>query len=187
MSIVSDALKKAHEKNEKTRKDRSAVPIPIVDSVSSHKPVSGVHAKWIALAVILLVSTLGLGYLSLSESRSYTMKSRASVEDIERLKADIEEDEVRPNASESVPSVKASKGEEVETIGQVEEEVPKAGLDLGNFHLSGIVFGAGRPFAVINKKILEKGDSIGDAEIVQIERESVTLLIDEEEFTLKLK
>jgi hypothetical protein len=54
--------------------------------------------------------------------------------------------------------------------------------------LSGIVYGAGKPAAIINNKILEEGASIRGAKIVKIHNNSVEMLdeVTGQDFVLKL-
>lgn len=44
-----------------------------------------------------------------------------------------------------------------------------------DLHLSAIIYGEGRGLAIINNKILRKGDQVGDREIVDILRDRVVL------------
>ena len=55
------------------------------------------------------------------------------------------------------------------------------------YTLNGIVFDKESPYVVINDTIMKRGDRIGAAELISIEKNKVTLLSGDKEITLELK
>lgn len=62
--------------------------------------------------------------------------------------------------------------------------VPVQAKPLPNFNVQGLVWGGVLPQAIINNKVVKKGDVLGEAKIVEIGKEGVTILFDNKEYTL---
>lgn len=58
---------------------------------------------------------------------------------------------------------------------------------LPHLTLNGIIGGTGEPLAIINNKILKKGDSIYGARLIYIAKDKVTLSYRDREFTLEME
>lgn len=70
----------------------------------------------------------------------------------------------------------------------IEEETgtaPAVEIDLSNFHVQGMVWNTNKPQAVINNNVVEKGDMIDGAEILEIRRDGVYVLFDGRQYILK--
>jgi hypothetical protein len=63
----------------------------------------------------------------------------------------------------------------------VVQEQPK---ELPNFTVQGLVWGGVFPQAIINDQVVKKGDVLGDAKIVEIGKEGVTVLFGNKEYVL---
>ena len=59
--------------------------------------------------------------------------------------------------------------------------------DLPALKLNGIVYDNERPYAIVNNKVLSKGDMIDGAKLIEINRESVKFVFNDEEFEISSK
>lgn len=60
-------------------------------------------------------------------------------------------------------------------------------IDLGGLAIKGIVYFKESPVAIINDELVEKGESIGDYLVLEIEEKRVILKKGDQEFILKLE
>jgi len=60
-------------------------------------------------------------------------------------------------------------------------------VDLGGLNLRGIIYSEKDPVAIINGEVVERGDSIGEYLVLEIERKKVILKKGDQEFILKLE
>jgi len=185
MSIISDALKKAQEQSKKCKGEEVIAPSP---------PETGRHRKnkvrvLSVIRVLFLVAFMsGLVFIG----RVYkpeidrvlsglTTKIRQSTVEPARLKAGGPADETVAQVEAPVVEAASRPPATEPKVYTVPKAPPKP------YTLSGIVFDKASPYAVINDTILKKGDCIGAAELISIEKNKVTLLSGDKEITLKLK
>ena len=71
----------------------------------------------------------------------------------------------------------------IEFVAVVEEKK----FDVSAYKLSGVVWGAYAPRAVINGKIYSVGDILDEGEIVKIGKEGVTILFNEKKYYIRTK
>jgi len=71
----------------------------------------------------------------------------------------------------------------IEFVAVVEEKK----IDVSVYKLSGVVWGAYAPRAVINGKIYSVGDILDEGEIVKIGKEGVTILFNEKKYYIRTK
>lgn len=64
---------------------------------------------------------------------------------------------------------------------------PAKYVRLPNLTLDGIVEGRGEPMAIINARIVKVGDNLQGASVVRINKESVLLVYEGQEFLLRIK
>lgn len=172
MSIINDALKKAQEQNTRFK----SKGISSYSVAKQHKPQSYIQKKVIAFisTLFLMTLTLGVSWLIIGTIKNLSMPPVAVVPEIH----EPPEDQINTEPQDPSPIADvANKGILYQKAKPVSE----------TFVLSGIVFGDGNPFAVINDKIVEEGDRIDEAKVVRIEKNRVTLHLEGEKITLTLK
>lgn len=166
MSIINEALKKAGE----ARKDFPE-PEPLV-SEPQPEPKVGRKKKSNKRLIILGISSL-MGCVLLFSF--FLVKKPLIGEKIEKQsipEVSFEEEVIFPAPKQKEGSVK-------ETVIQ-EEKSP-------SLFLTGIIRGYGRPVAIIDEKIVEEGDFIGGARVVEIGQGEVRLNFEGEDLLLTLK
>ncbi|MDD5005971.1 MAG: hypothetical protein PHS93_05665 [Candidatus Omnitrophica bacterium] len=87
-----------------------------------------------------------------------------------------------------LPEVKVEPQPEVETV--VEQPVviePEVTFNTSGYKLSGLIWGSDKPKVIINNKIYGIGDKLDGAQITKIEKEGITLVFDDKEYTIALK
>ncbi len=70
--------------------------------------------------------------------------------------------------------------------GAAEHKTKYSPNTIQSWHLAGILYNANNPHAVINSKIVKKGDSIEGAEIIKINKDRVILSKNGSKFTLSI-
>jgi len=177
MSIISDALKKAQEQSKWHKGEEAITPSP---------PETGRHRKnkvrfLSVIRVLFLVAFMsGLVFIG----RVYKPEIGRV---LGALTTKIRQGTIEP-ADEKVAQVKAPLAETVSTPHAIDPKTyTMTKIPPKPYTLSGIVFDKASPYAVINDTVLEKGDRIGEAELISIEKNKVTLLSGDKEITLKLK
>lgn len=167
MSIILEALNKA-----------SAKKAPVIESAAASAPVpknnevndGGFNLSRTMLMAAAAIVTVGLvAFLTLPQSG--TQNGTAEI----KTKSAAE-------GYSTVPLPVSSKQEET-PIGSFMTKLSNPRLTL-----SGVVYGAGKPAAIIENKILEEGASIKGARIVKIHNSSVEMLdeVTGQGFVLKL-
>lgn len=165
MSIINEALKKAGE----ARKDFPE-PEPLV-SEPQPEPKVGRKKKSNKRLIILGISSL-MGCVLLFIF--FLVKKPLIGEKIEKQSI--------PEVIFSAPKQKEDSAKETviqETVIQ-EEKAP-------SLFLTGIIQGYGRPAAIINERIVEEGDFIRGARVIEIGQGEVRLNFEGEDFLLTLK
>jgi len=172
MSIISDALKKAQEQNAQF-KSKGSSPY---SAARQHKPQSYIQKKITVFigTLFLMTLTLAVSWLILGTIMNLSMPPVAVVPEIQQPPEG--QINVEPRDPSPIANI-ANKGILYKRATPVSE----------TFILNGIVFGDGKPFAVINDKIVEEGDRIAEAKVVRIEKNRVTLHLEGEKVTLTLK
>jgi hypothetical protein len=61
---------------------------------------------------------------------------------------------------------------------------PEPDKMLPNFTVQGVVWGGVFPQAIINNQVVKKGDMLGEAKVIEIGKEGVTVLFANQEYTL---
>ncbi|PIU41307.1 MAG: hypothetical protein COS99_06320 [Candidatus Omnitrophica bacterium CG07_land_8_20_14_0_80_42_15] len=180
MSIISEALRKAHEINSQSKRKEPGKPNLLGPAIEPGTPTPKIKANknisYLATLVIILILLTFAGFVIL--------KSRSS--GVNKQAATIAYDAAVKNTENNTDTVRIKE----EPAAPIIENKPAAKKDFNYeaFDLSGIVFGGGkRSFAVINNDILEEGDMVGDAKIIRIEKNKVTLLFNNSEIVLNLK
>ena len=176
MSIINEALKKAGE----ARKDFPE-PEPLV---SEPQPEPKVERK-IRLnkrLIILGISSL-MGCVLLFSF--FLVKKPLIGEKIEKQsipKVSFEEEVIFPAPKQKEDSAKETVIQETVIQESVIQEEKSPSL-----FLTGIIQGYGRPAAIINERIVEEGDFIGGARVIEIGQGEVRLNFEGEDFLLTLK
>ena len=176
MSIINEALKKAGE----ARKDFPE-PEPLV-SEPQPEPKVGRKKKSNKRIIILGISSL-MGCVLLFSF--FLVKKPLIGEKIEKQsipKVSFEEEVIFPAPKPKEDSVKGFRGQTLRTDNIEEGSDPASSL-----FLTGIIQGYGRPAAIIDEKIVEEGDFIGGARVVEIGQGEVRLNFEGEDFLLTLK
>jgi len=172
MSIINDALKKAQDQNAQF-KSKGIFPYSVA---KHHKPQSYIQKKVTAFigTLFLMTLTLAVSWLIIGTIMNLSMPPVVVTPEIqEPPEGQISTEPQDPSPTANI----ANKGILYQRAKPVSE----------TFVLSGIVFGGGNPFAVINDKIVEEGDRIAEAKVVRIEKNRVTLHFEGEKITLTLK
>jgi hypothetical protein len=179
MSIINEALKKAQQENKEldVAKPAPAKPDTDLNSLKSAAP-------------------------ALSMSRNRTLRKKSDIKEIVVIALILGGATAvffikgfwkGPKAT-TVPAVTAT----VPAQGTAAPETPAAAVtpavsaknDLSTpssrpeLKLSGIVYDSERPYAIVNDRVLSKGDSIAGATLVEINRDSVRFSFGGEEFEL---
>jgi hypothetical protein len=173
MSIISDALKKAQSK-----RGQGAKTPPLADTLPVEKATPKprnhrlriVHISVILACIIAMVFIFGptkeiMTYLN---ARFYALRQQPA--------GTVERTDVGGgNVATAIAPARV----------QATQPVPSRSS--GAFNLSGIVFGAGEPFAVIDNQIVVEGDAVSGWKVITIEQNRVMLLSGNEQLTLTLK
>lgn len=80
--------------------------------------------------------------------------------------------------------IKAEEPKEEIIVEQPVIEEPVAAFDVSIYKLNGLIWGASKPQAIINNEIYGTGDKLGGAEITKIDKNGVTLIFDNKEYTI---
>lgn len=167
MSIINDALKKAQLHNQqfkKTNKDTEVV------SVKSDTYLQGTKTPWVAVLIIVSIFALiFIRFRPTTQTVTYSNKNK--------------ETKLPITTDYKIPKIFRGK----QDINSHLTNGPEQFSNTPSFELSGIVFGAGQVYAIINDKILEVGDKIGQAKIVRIEKDKVILSSNNQQITLTLR
>jgi hypothetical protein len=167
MSIISDALKKAQEENKNLKEVDEAVKTVSVEKAEPKK-----KNKSLILAVLLMILSSVITFV--------LMQSREDIDIVSSGDNIVLTKEIERASPPGPVSSQAPLPKKQSTTRRRE-------LSSLAFELSGIVYGSGRPYAIINDTVFEKGDSIGGGKITGIEKNKVTILVSGEEVTLSLK
>lgn len=168
MSIINEALKKAQKETGAIKEGKPTPQIQHYESGPSNKIKTKIRLSVVLaiLAACFLSPTLiiGLSLLGKSGKPSYTPETTI-VSEVPKIET--------KNAS-TEPRIDASAYRSTYVMPST-------------FELSGIVLGAGKPFAVINNRIVEIGDEIAGHKVFNIEKDKVMLRKGDEEITLDLR
>ena len=174
MSIINDALKKASQEKvagpevaeERIVEPRKYAGKPAVEPKVAKK---GANKRLIISSGIIGLVGFGL-FLSFLLIRE------------QRLKAKLEQ--VIP--SRAISEQTAALPRQV-TKGVVTRKTIATAQKAPSLHLTGIVRGHGEPYAFINGKIVEEGDTVGGAKVIEIRQKEVRLDFEGEDLLLTLK
>lgn len=181
MSIINEALKKAQETNQQrvnVAADRAPAPnagAPSNTQISPLPAVSRPDFKWSGQAKRFLPVLITVIIISgaLVYSKSFFRKISPAAN-------------LLPVSSPSAPA-------KAEPIKEETRQTSAPGLpakntpDLPNLNLTGIVYDNERPYAIVNNKVMSKGDMIDGATLIEINRESVKFVFNDKEFELSSK
>ncbi len=173
MSIINDALKKASQEKvagpeaaeEKIVEPRKYAGKPAVEPKVAKK---GANKRLIISSGI--IGLVGFGLLMAYLARESTVRGKLA--EIVSSRSISEETAVLPPQEAKDAFIK-------ESI----VPIPKA----PSLHLTGIVRGHGEPYAFINGKIVEEGDAVGGAKVIEIRQKEVRLDFEGEALLLTLK
>jgi hypothetical protein len=167
MSIINDALKKAQEKNK--AEDIVTGPAPIAQPASPPTPAhrqsykAPADAKRLIPALIsLIVIATGVVFF-----RSFSRKTAPD--------AGLFLAPASPIAEPVSPAVSAP---------AVPMPAPLNAQGFPVLKLNGIVYDSERPYAIVNNKVLSKGDAVEGATLTEIEQEKVKFVFNGREFEL---
>jgi hypothetical protein len=73
--------------------------------------------------------------------------------------------------------------EKIESVEEVLKE-PEKVFDVSPYKLNGLLWGSGDPKAIINNEIYGVGDRLAEAEITKIDKYGVTLIFNNQEYTI---
>ena len=176
MSIINEALKKAQEANRQQQANAAGrVSEPSEDILLKTK-ISQLPAaprrnlklparvKWFAPALIAVVIIV-TGQIFLKK----IFRTTSPVANLLLTPAHIPE--TTPSSSPSAAPAPISQNAQ----------------DLPALMLTGIVYDNEKPYAIVNNKVLSKGDMIDGAMLIEINRESVKFVFNDEEFELSSK
>lgn len=183
MSIILEALKKVNKRevdvNAEMTKDISR---PELKSPEVQTPkTDDLHLSRPAFIVAVTILCAGLLFSFIFKERDYSAKKP--------LKSKIETHNLKPTAAANLavegytpPQPIPKRGPAPVTIFNLKPLNPK-------IRLSGIVYGFGKPTAIIEDKIVEEGQSIKGAKVVKIYSDHVELLNESsgEIFVLKVR
>jgi hypothetical protein len=157
MSIIADALKRAQKRKEEEKAKQSAEQIP---SSEEKKPL--IEPKTIAIGAIALVVGLIAVFVLIRPKKVPPPPQPKTY----KVKV-------------PVPSAEPVKGEEF---------VAEKEIELPYLKIGGIMYEPdAESYAVINDKIVAIGDEIEGATVIDIEKEVVTLRLDNHEFEVRIK
>lgn len=159
MSTIIDALKKA-QKEEAIRQERNADRVVWVSTESGNKWFLPVGAGFL-FAVLVLMTV----WLFFSDSPEETRMTQAQ------------------NQTGLQPKIKTEKN----TVIREKALLPEGKPINRNLVLSGIVWDAREPIALINSSSLKIGDSISGSRVVSISQDEVELSSQGETWTLSLE
>jgi hypothetical protein len=174
MSIISDALKKVSEqrRNAARLRDEDLKRIFISDT----KRIKSKKTRWSVLSSVGTILIVGFAIAAFLYNAQFSPPAIYSA--IPSL---------RPApALESPPRVTPAKEAPKRMVSSAPIESVETEL-LPVFTLNGIIEGGGESLAMINNNILRKGDFFQGAQIIDIAQNSVTLLYQDKEITLRIK
>jgi len=168
MSIILEALNKASVKKAPVV-ESTPVPVPSPENNEVHDRDFNLSRTMLMAAAAIV--TVGLvAFLTLPQSGTQNVTAETKTKSV-------------AEGYSTVPLPVSSK-QEATPIGSFMTKLSNPRLTL-----SGIVYGAGKPAAIIENKILEEGASIKGAKIVKIHNNSVEMLdeVSGQAFVLKLE
>jgi len=181
VSIIAEALKKIERRRmSATTMSKSDTPVPLPSgqeavAIKREPSRAPTRHRELAATVIALASVAGLALFSLN----YFTKPKATF-------AQRPQQPPLQGASPALPERPASAKSAAPTQGSV-LSLPILTKKDAELALNGIVYGQGEPVAIINNKVMWKGDSIQGAAIEEITPTSVTLLKSGRKILLELK
>jgi hypothetical protein len=173
MSIINEALRKAHETkgpqekpgifsherdSKKVALDRAAAKVGMRNISKEARPVN-----WFAYIVILVIVVGGVAFFM----NQFYFKTAQEI---------------------PIPKMPAKEGMdsaiyEKKPIPAETADLPQESL-LPQLALSGIVYDVEKPYAIVNNKVLVQGDKIDGAVVVEISRDRVKFVFQDEEFEI---
>lgn len=179
MSIISEALRKASEKRkdvinlkeEDFRTDAAARPdtrrlrdrFRTKDLSIDIKEIASRKTKWSLLSTMGTLFIVGLALTAFFYNVNYL-----------------------PSGTNSIAPVVAAL-KETDAVKGVSSEINDINTIQHLLRLNGVIEGTGEPYAVINNRILKKGESIYGAEVLDISSQKVTMLFKGEQITLQIE
>ena len=183
MSIITDALKKA-------QKDRSAVDGPLepyIEITESRPEIkrrpSNMVTIYIFLGVVLLV---GISVLYAKNKKAFMAECPKITSGLRGQSEPLimPESKKPEQVAASMPVMPAITPANEMRAPEIPDEIAPQ-----KFKLTGIVYdpiNSRKSFALINGDVFSAGDPIGDAKLLKINKDSVSLMVDSEELTLKI-
>lgn len=178
MSIINEALKKAQETNKQrlnAAADQGAesgagalsnTQVPPLPAAPRKDFKWSARARWFlpVLTAVIIISGILVFFKS-----SFRKASPAA--------------NLMPASPSSTPA-KAEPIKEETRQAPAPVSLPKTAPDFPNLKLSGIVYDNERPYAIVNDKVLSKGDMVEGATLIEINRESVKFIFNDKELEL---
>lgn len=171
MSIIDEALRKAAEARKNLPEPDELVSEPQPEPEVERKKKS--NKRLIILVIFLFVGCTLLFSIFVVKKPLIGGK----IEKQSTPKVSFEEEVIFP-----VPKPKEDSAKETVIQEAVIQEERSPSLSL-----SGIIHGYGKPVAVINERIVEEGDFIGGARVVEIGQGGVRLNFEGKDFSLTLR
>ena len=180
MSIIVEALKKA-QGSLKTTISPSSRNIPLPPQLKQRKPKIKKHITAWVVASFLLLAVLSFYFLNHNLIKEI-LPTSPPIDDSVALKEEVEKpsyalgpiEKENPPIISSPPPVTPSPSL---TFSEVKELID----------LKGIMYTPEKPRAVINGSVLGEGDYMGNFKISKIEKDSVKVISEGQEFIIKLK
>lgn len=180
MSIILEALKKATKREPVNRLEAIGnIQKPGIREITNAAPDSKFShpAKTLLISLSTILAGGILLFLLIKFTNATILKSP---ENVNRVQGSLLPEEAGPSVAVEGYAPPAA-------VGKAEPSIFKIRMPNPRLTLNGIIYGIGRPAAIIENKILEEGASIKGVKVVKIYNDRVELLNETsgEIFTLK--
>lgn len=183
MSIINEALKKAQEDNRQQAdaagqeaaqqasapSDAKAYSSP---SARRHNLKLSTEIKRVVPALIILIVIAAVLFYSKGFFRSVSPAANLLLAPVHMVKT-------------AFPPATASPAQEETQQAAAVTPVFQDTLDFPILRLSGIVYDNERPYAIVNNRVVSKGDTIDGATLIEVRQESVMFVFNDKEFEVR--
>lgn len=191
MSIISEALKKAGEKR---RQDVAILQEDVPDSSVSDevREIASRKINWNILSGLGTFFIVGFAVVAFLYNTTFPPAAYPPKPNLQKAKIDLHQANVSPSpppqqivevAVEKPPPIRIIDSRFYPTlVPEVKKKPP-----LPDLELCGIMEGIGEPMAIINNRIMKKGEYVEGAHLIAIGSDRVNLLYDDKEIILRLE
>lgn len=195
MSIINEALKKVGEEKKITEAaSRSRVKHQIETDnypvISSKRPRE--HGRLVFLSILLFFISIALflntffpEFFKVKQQILNIVRSQKEKILVGMLNAPRQDGGGPVIAQERVQDEKRVPDAQGQEIASTPEEIPPAPISPPSLVLNGIFYDSEKPYAIVNDKVLVKGDVIEGATLMRIGRNTVQFTFGEEQFEIK--